>query len=162
MSLVWQSPNTRGIPTPVCALARNDRNFNDIDFLCGGSVCQWWEIYSLKFMVYNPGILLYDKGEQSRKPRVKCRQNGELFGRRRASPAMGYPHPLQQMNANISPRAMGNVIKSMSLRTSDRCHWCGNLLLFGGFPRQCAHWLGMTGFLDCHRCGGFLFPEAMI
>ena len=42
---------------------------------------------------------------------------------------------------------MHNVIKIVSLRTSDRCHWCGNLLLFWGFPRQCAHWLGMTYYL---------------
>ena len=37
-----------------------------------------------------------------------------------------------------------------SLRTSDRCHWCGNPHQvsgnLGGFPRQCAHWLGMTLF----------------
>ena len=38
----------------------------------------------------------------------------------------------------------GEGFKVVSLRTSDRCHWCGNPLLFGGFPRQCAHWLGMT------------------
>ena len=43
----------------------------------------------------------------------------------------------------------------LSLRTSDRCHWCGNPLSFltvssfacvrgCGLPRQCAHWLAMT------------------
>ena len=48
--------------------------------------------------------------------------------------------------------------RKLSLRTSDRCHWCGNppdfssryqevSLLTGGFPRQCAHWLGMTVLL---------------
>ena len=43
----------------------------------------------------------------------------------------------------------------LSLRTSDRCHWCGNPFSFlailslecvmgCGLPRQCAHWLAMT------------------
>ena len=48
----------------------------------------------------------------------------------------------------------------LSLRTSDRRHWCGNpyspktacsltFLPENGFPRQCAHWLGMTCFELC-------------
>ena len=43
--------------------------------------------------------------------------------------------------------------KGLALRTSDRCHWCGNPYdlrsslkepLRNGFPRRCAHRLGMT------------------
>ena len=45
--------------------------------------------------------------------------------------------------------------RKLSLRTSDRCHWCGNPPQFfesvsggfpsdRGFPHQCAHWFGMT------------------
>ncbi len=51
-------------------------------------------ILFIKIVVYNSSVLVYDSGEQSRRPRVKCCQNGELFGGRRALPAMGYPHPL--------------------------------------------------------------------
>ena len=44
-----------------------------------------------------------------------------------------------------------NTAYDLSLRTSDRCHWCGNPYSqrppAGGLPRhQCAHWfLAMTG-----------------
>ena len=38
---------------------------------------------------------MYDTKEQSRKPRVKCCQNGELSDRRRIRSAMRYPHPLR-------------------------------------------------------------------
>ena len=31
---------------------------------------------------------------------------------------------------------------------NQRARWCGNLLLFRGFPRQFANWLGMTFFLN--------------
>ena len=47
-----------------------------------------------KIAVYIFCIFLYDKGEQSRRPRVKCCQNGELSGRRRTLSAMRFPHPL--------------------------------------------------------------------
>ena len=39
--------------------------------------------------------MVYSKGEQSRKPCVKCCQNGELCDRRRTLSAIGYPHPLR-------------------------------------------------------------------
>ena len=45
MSLVWQSPRRwepsayqQGIPTPVCALARNDGYYIDLNFVVGGVV----------------------------------------------------------------------------------------------------------------------------
>ena len=46
-------------------------------------------------VVYIFLLLMYDTGEQSRKPRVKCCQNGELSDRRRTLSAMRYPHPLR-------------------------------------------------------------------
>ena len=44
--------------------------------------------------IYFSDTLLYDKPEQSRRPRVKCCQNGELSGRRRTLSATSFPHPL--------------------------------------------------------------------
>ena len=41
--------------------------------------------------------LVYSMGEQSRRPRVKCRQNGELSDGRRSLSAMRCPHPLRHM-----------------------------------------------------------------
>ena len=51
---------------------------------------------------YRKGIyicirIVYDRQEQSRRPRVKCCQNGELSGRRRTLSAMRYPHPLRHI-----------------------------------------------------------------
>ena len=40
-----------------------------------------------------------------------------------------------------------NVIK-LAVIANQRARWCGNLLLFRGFPRQFANWLGMTFFLN--------------
>ena len=48
-----------------------------------------------KIPIYFLKNLVYDKLEQSRKPCVKCCQNGELCGRRRMfQSAIGIPHPL--------------------------------------------------------------------
>ena len=60
-------------------------------------------------------IIVYDKREQSRKPRVKCRQNGELSDGRRLLSAMGLPHPLPIQDdllyvATILGRANGRLI----------------------------------------------------
>ena len=60
-------------------------------------------------------IIVYDKREQSRKPRVKCRQNGELSDGRRILSAMRLPHPLPIQDdllyvATILGRANGRLI----------------------------------------------------
>ena len=57
---------------------------------------------------------MYTTGEQSRKPRVKCRQDGELCDGRRIYSAMGLPHPLLHMGfllyvATILGRAKGRL-----------------------------------------------------
>ena len=44
---------------------------------------------------------MYRTCEQSRKPRVKCRQDGELCDGRRTCSAMGLPHPL--LHNGLSP-----------------------------------------------------------
>ena len=57
---------------------------------------------------------MYSNREQSRKPRVKCRQDGELCDGRRIYSAMGLPHPLLHMGfllyvATILGRAKGRL-----------------------------------------------------
>ena len=42
----------------------------------------------LELGIYIFYLFVYDRREQSRRPRVKCCQNGELSDRRRALPAM--------------------------------------------------------------------------
>lgn len=59
--------------------------------------------------------IVYDKREQSRKSRVKCRQNGELSDGRRILSAMRLPHPLPIQDdllyvATILGRANGRRI----------------------------------------------------
>ena len=55
--------------------------------------------------IFHPGLyiwvrIMYIDGEQSRKPCVKCCQNGELCGRRRTLPsAIGFPHPLRHIRS---------------------------------------------------------------
>ena len=55
-----------------------------------------------KLGLYNRWKILYIGGEQSRKPCVKCCQNGELCGRRRTvfQSAIGFPHPLRHMGGS--------------------------------------------------------------
>ncbi len=50
-----------------------------------------------KLGIYIFPNIVYDTCEQSRKPCVKCCQNGELSDRRRTLSAMGYPHPLRHI-----------------------------------------------------------------
>ena len=57
--------------------------------------------YNLPFRrengIYFFPLLVYDNGEQSRRPRVKCRRDGELPDGRRNFSTMGSPHPLLHM-----------------------------------------------------------------
>ena len=55
------------------------------------------ELKNIKLSIYFFLNMVYDMGEQSRRPCVKCCQNGELSDRRRALPAMRYPHPLRHI-----------------------------------------------------------------
>ena len=69
----------------------------------------------------------------------------------------------QAINSDLSGRFKPSI--NRSLRTSDRCHWCGNppqwwdcivfltinVWKFRGLPRQCAHWLAMTSFFQTPR-----------
>ena len=48
----------------------------------------------MKMGIYKFCLFVYDKREQSRRPRVKCHRDGELPGGRRKFSAMGSPHPL--------------------------------------------------------------------
>ena len=56
---------------------------------------------NMEIGIYIYASFVYDKGEQSRRPRVKCCQDGELCDRRRALPAMRYPHPLHIMETSF-------------------------------------------------------------
>lgn len=63
---------------------------------------------------------MYITCEQSRKPRVKCRPNGELRDGRRIDSAMGLPHPLLHIGtlpyvATILGRAKGRLFIYLSL-----------------------------------------------
>ena len=55
----------------------------------------------------------------------------------------------QEMIIELDGTTIKNVKILMSLRTSDRVTGVAISLKYGGFPRQCAHWLGMT-FLFSH------------
>ena len=72
--------------------------------------------------------------------------------------------PLLRGNSKLLPSDCRQS-RVLSLRTSDRRHWCGNpyspktacsltFLPENGFPRQCAHWLGMTCFELCLHIAG--------
>ena len=72
--------------------------------------------YFLHFSIYIWRIFVYDNREQSRRPCVKCCQNGELSDRRRALPAMRYPHPLRHIG---DPPLCSNVLSpALSLSAS--------------------------------------------
>ena len=61
---------------------------------------------------------------------------------------LGYSPPTASViNKTKRHPNKGNVIK-LAVIANQRARWCGNLLLFRGFPRQCDHWLGMTFFLN--------------
>ena len=64
--------------------------------------------------IYKWKKLMYSNCEQSRKPRVKCRPNGELRDGRRIYSAMRLPHPLLHIGtlpyvATILGRAKGRL-----------------------------------------------------
>ena len=62
---------------------------------------------------------------------------------------------LRQQSDKLEFGELHRTTTKLSLRTSDRCHWCGNPFSFlaisslkcirgCGLPRQCVHWLAMT------------------
>ena len=66
--------------------------------------------------IYFFPFFVYDKHEQSRRPRVKCCQYGELSDRRRIVSAMRYPHPLHIMETSFMESDTRSGIWPASLR----------------------------------------------
>ena len=80
----------------------------------GIGMALWFPPAKFKIVIYKHKKLMYSNREQSRKPRVKCRPNGELRDGRRIYSAMGLPHPLLHMGfllyvATILGRAKGRL-----------------------------------------------------
>ena len=80
-----------------------------------------------------------------------------LFGMTKLYPPPGGGCQPQTDGRGTACTARPHILAHLSLRTSDRCHWCGNPQRVGGFrpkstsshfvlraPRRCAHRLGMT------------------
>ena len=74
----------------------------------------WIPPAKFKIVIYKWKKLMYSNREQSRKPRVKCRPNGESRDGRRIYSAMRLPHPLLHIGtlpyvATILGRAKGRL-----------------------------------------------------
>ena len=80
----------------------------------GIGMALWFPPAKFKNVIYKWKKLMYSNREQSRKPRVKCRKDGELCDGRRIYSAMGLPHRLLHMGfllyvATILGRAKGRL-----------------------------------------------------